>query len=92
MGALGTLGYFVMISRDLMTAVGFLVARIIPWLRPVEFKSRASGKLVTVLQLATFTMLLRLPRDVTPLLWLVGAASLWSVVDYTLGLWHARPA
>src|SRR5476649_1657642 len=35
-GVLSTLGYFVMISRDLMTAVGFLVARMVPWLKPVE--------------------------------------------------------
>src|ERR1700749_4301704 len=32
---LSTVGYFVMISGDLMTAVGFLVARVISWLRPV---------------------------------------------------------
>src|SRR5213076_2341513 len=47
-GALSTLGYFVMLSRDLMTAVGFLVARAVSWLRPVEFKARLSGKVVTV--------------------------------------------
>src|SRR6195952_1813522 len=29
-GALTTAGYFVMISRDIMTAIGFLVARMIP--------------------------------------------------------------
>ena len=56
-----------MISRDLMTAVGFLVARVIPWLRPVQFKARFSGKLVTVLQLVTFVALLRFPQWVTPL-------------------------
>ena len=39
-GELSILGYFVMISRDIMTAIGFLVARIVPWLRPVEFKAR----------------------------------------------------
>src|SRR5579884_1327220 len=57
-GELSTVGYFVMISRDLMTAVGFLVARAIPWLKPVQFRSRASGKIVTVLQLLTFLALL----------------------------------
>jgi cardiolipin synthase (CMP-forming) len=89
-GALTTLGYFVMISRDLLTAVGFLVARLVSWLRPVEFKARMSGKVVTVLQLATFAALLVFPRGVTPLLWLVGAASAYSVGDYTLALWRAR--
>jgi len=79
-----------MISRDLMTAVGFLVARAVPWLKPVQFKARFSGKLVTVLQLATFIMLLRVPAAVTPLLWLVGIASLYSIADYTYALWLAR--
>jgi len=89
-GALGTVGYFVMISRDLMTAVGFLVARSVPWLRPVTFKARFSGKLVTALQLATFVALLRWQAAVVPLIWCVGAASLWSIADYTIALWRGR--
>ena len=89
-GELSTLGYFVMISRDLMTAVGFLVARMVSWLRPVQFKARVSGKLVTVFQLATFVVLLRVPEWVTPCLWAVGAASVYSIVDYTYALWRAR--
>jgi len=89
-GALGTFGYFVMISRDIMTAVGFLVARAVPWLRPVEFRARFSGKLVTVLQLATFVCLLRFQEWVSACLWLVGAASGFSIIDYTYALWRAR--
>jgi cardiolipin synthase (CMP-forming) len=89
-GALSTAGYFVMISRDLMTAIGFLVARVVPWLRPVEFKARLSGKLVTVLQLAAFVALLAFPHWVSALLWAVGLMSLYSVVDYTCALWRAR--
>jgi phosphatidylglycerophosphate synthase len=89
-GALSTLGYFVMLSRDLMTAVGFLVARVLSWLRPVEFKARFSGKLVTVLQLVTFVCLLRYPAWVNTCLWAVGAASAYSIVDYTYALWRAR--
>jgi cardiolipin synthase (CMP-forming) len=89
-GAISTIGYFVMISRDLMTAIGFVVARIVPWLRPVQFKARFSGKLVTVLQLTTFVCLLRLPAWVTLCLWAVGIASAFSIVDYTLALWRAR--
>jgi len=89
-GELSVIGYFVMISRDLMTAIGFLVARVVPWLRPVQFKARMSGKLVTVLQFITFLMLLRAPQWVTPMLWVVGAVSLYSIVDYTLALWRAR--
>ena len=89
-GRLSTIGYFVMISRDIMTAVGFLVARAVPWLKPVEFRARLSGKLVTVLQLATFVALLRIPPLVTPLLWAVGLASLYSIADYTFALWRER--
>ncbi|MEP6491430.1 MAG: CDP-alcohol phosphatidyltransferase family protein [bacterium] len=91
-GTLSTIGYFVMISRDLMTAVGFLVARVIPWLQTVQFKARFSGKLVTVLQLITFVALLRFPAWVALCLWIVGLSSVYSVVDYTYALWRARAA
>lgn len=89
-GALTTTGYFIMISRDLMTAVGFLVARAVPWLRPVEFKARFSGKLVTALQLFTLVCLLRFPAWVTLCLWVVGIMSALSIIDYTVALWRAR--
>jgi cardiolipin synthase len=89
-GALSTIGYFVMISRDLMTAVGFLVARLIPWLKPVTFRARLSGKVVTVLQLVVFVALLEFPEWVNALLWVVGLVSLYSVVDYTVALWRER--
>jgi cardiolipin synthase len=89
-GELSTVGYFVMISRDLMTAVGFLVARIVPWLKPVQFRARFSGKLVTALQLLTFLALLRFHQWITIGLWLVGLASLYSIVDYTYALWRER--
>ena len=89
-GALSLGGFFVMISRDLMTAVGFLVARIIPRLRPVEFKARLAGKIVTVLQLITLLLLVFSPERVRPMLWLVGITSAWAIVDYTVALWRAR--
>jgi cardiolipin synthase (CMP-forming) len=89
-GTLSFAGYFVMLSRDIMTATGFLVARIVPWLRPVEFKARFLGKLVTVLQLATFVALLRFPQWVSTGLWTVGITSALSIVDYTFALWRAR--
>lgn len=89
-GALSTLEYFIMISRDLMTAVGFLVARGVSWLRPVEFRARPSGKLVTALQILAFLALLRMPAAVAPMIWAVGIASLYSIVDYTWALWRAR--
>lgn len=89
-GALSALGFVVLISRDIMTAIGFLVARIIPWLRPVEFKARMPGKIVTTLQLLTLLTLVLSPRAAAPLVVLVGIASAWAIVDYTLALWRAR--
>jgi cardiolipin synthase (CMP-forming) len=87
---IGTWQYAVLISRDFMTAVGFLTARVIPWLRKVRFKSRMSGKVVTVFQLGTLAVVFAAPDLVNPALWLVGLASLASIGDYTLALWHAR--
>lgn len=89
-GALSTTGYFVMLSRDIMTAVGFAVARSVSWLKPVRFRARFSGKLVTVLQLVTFVCLLRFPGWVGRCLWAVGLTSAFSIIDYTLMLWRER--
>jgi cardiolipin synthase (CMP-forming) len=89
-GRLGTGGYFVMITRDLATAVGFLVARVIPWLRKVTFQARMSGKVVTVLQLITLVALLVTPVLAPWLIVLVGVSSVFSIADYTLALWRAR--
>ena len=91
-GLLSTAAYFVLLARDLATAVGFLVARMIPWLRGVEFKARISGKLVTVLQLFTLAAVLALPAAVPVLLGAVAVASALSIADYTLALWRARAA
>jgi len=89
-GTLTTWQYFVMILRDLMTAVGFLVAKSVSWLKPVEFRARWSGKLVTALQLVTFVAILKFPPYVSPLIIAVGLVSLFSITDYTLALWRAR--
>jgi cardiolipin synthase (CMP-forming) len=90
-GALSIVGLLVMLSRDIMTAVGFIVARIVPWLRPVQFKARLSGKIVTVLQYVTFVLLLlRMSAGVRAALWLVGLSSAYSIVDYTFALWRTR--
>ncbi|MDB4883901.1 MAG: CDP-alcohol phosphatidyltransferase family protein [Gemmatimonadetes bacterium] len=89
-GALSTAAYFILIMRDLATAVGFVVARIIPWLRTVPFQARISGKVVTVLQLLTLAALLTIPTLAPWLLAVVAIASVLSIVDYTLALWRAR--
>lgn len=89
-GALSPVGALVMLSRDIMTAIGFFVARVVSWLRPVEFKARLAGKIVTTLQFVTFIALLRFPQFVTACLWIVGIASAYSIIDYTYALWRAR--
>ena len=89
-GAITSTQYFVLISRDIMTAVGFLVARAVTWLRPVAFRARLSGKIVTTLQLASLVAILMRPHLADVLITLVGMTSLWAVIDYTLMLWRER--
>ena len=89
-GRINTGEYFVMIMRDLATAVGFLVARVVPWLRRVTFQARISGKVVTVLQMITLAALLLTPVVAPWLIAAVGVASVLSIADYTLALWRAR--
>ena len=84
--------YFALIARDLATAIGFVVAKATPALRPADFKARWMGKVVTALQFAALASAL-VQREALPVLvWLVAAASVASVADYTAALWRARAA
>lgn len=78
------------LSRDIATATGFLVARALPNLRAVEFKARYPGKLVTVLQLAMLIALVLGARPLTPLIVAIAAASALAIADYTYAVWRAR--
>lgn len=89
-GAISWASYFILISRDIATAIGFLVARSVPWLRAVEFRARWLGKLVTVLQLVTLIAVIVAPGLVPPLVVAVGVTSAASIADYTLTLWRER--
>lgn len=82
--------YAILISRDFVTAVGFLASRAIPRLRGITFMARFPGKVVTVLQLAVLAFALLEPRWLTPGLVAVGAASAYSIADYTAAFWRAR--
>ena len=88
--AISTGTFFIVMSRDIATVIGFFVARSIPWLRAVEFRARFLGKLVTVLQLLTLTAVLVVPSAVPSLVLILGAASAASIADYTLTLWRER--
>jgi phosphatidylglycerophosphate synthase len=89
-GQLTTGQYFIFLTRDLATAVGFVVAKIIPTLRPAVFRARMLGKIVTVLQLLTLVGILVMPELTTGLILTIGVISAASIVDYTFALWRGR--
>jgi CDP-diacylglycerol--glycerol-3-phosphate 3-phosphatidyltransferase len=89
-GTLTTGQYLVLLSRDIATAIGFLVARIVPWLRQVPFQARYLGKVVTALQLATLLAALLAPGALPWLIALVAVTSAAAIADYTLALWRGR--
>ena len=82
--------FFTFLARDIATALGFLVARSVARLRPVEFKARMSGKIVTVFQLAMLLVAPLAPNLIRPVVLAVGVTAVISIVDYTLMLWRAR--
>jgi phosphatidylglycerophosphate synthase len=89
-GVLSTGQYFVFLTRDIATAVGFLVAKIIPTLRPAVFRARMLGKIVTVVQLVTLVVVVVLPELTDVLIVTIGVISAASIVDYTIALWRGR--
>ena len=89
-GQLTTGQYFLFLTRDIATAVGFLVAKIIPTLRPAVFRARLLGKLVTVVQLIALVTILILPELTDFLIVTIGIVSAASIVDYTIALWRGR--
>ncbi len=79
-----------LLVRDVGTAVGFLVARISPSLRPVELKARMLGKAVTSLQTLTLLAALLLPQAVPALVATVTVLAVAAVVDYAQAGLRAR--
>ncbi|HYS69782.1 MAG TPA: CDP-alcohol phosphatidyltransferase family protein [Gemmatimonadaceae bacterium] len=89
-GMLTTGQYFIFLTRDIATAVGFLVAKIVPTLRPAVFRARLLGKIVTVMQLITLVAIVVLPELTDILIATIGIISAASIVDYTIALWRGR--
>jgi len=89
-GLLSTAQFFVFLSRDIATAIGFVVARFIPGLTASAFQARLLGKTVTILQLITLVTVLNFDKLTTPLVAIIGGLSAVSIVDYTLALERAR--
>jgi len=89
-GLLTTGQYFIFLTRDLATAAGFVVAKIIPTLRPAVFRARMLGKIVTVVQLITLVVIIVMPELTRALVLTIGIISVASIVDYTIALWRGR--
>lgn len=89
-GLLSTTQFFVFLSRDIATVIGFIVAQFIPGLTSSAFQARLLGKTVTILQLATLVTVLHFEQATGPLVAIIGGLSAVSIVDYTLALSRAR--
>jgi len=89
-GLLSTGQYFIFLTRDLATAAGFIVAKIIPTLRPAVFRARMLGKIVTVIQLIALVTIVLMPELTDTMILIIGTISLASIVDYSLALWRGR--
>lgn len=82
--------YFILLSRDLATAIGFVIARSVAWLRPVAFRARLAGKVVTALQLITLILAITQPEVVSRLIPFVAVASTVAIADYAATMWRQR--
>ncbi len=88
-GRLSLAAFCVLVVRDVATGLGFLVARVVPRLRPVKFQARMLGKVVTTLQLGALLAVLVVPVLVPLLVVAVGLTALAAVVDYTAAVWRS---
>jgi cardiolipin synthase (CMP-forming) len=79
-----------LLIRDVMTVVGWFVARNVSWLKQITFQARWPGKGVTVLQFVTLLASLQAPRLVAGLALGCGILALVATIDYTLMLWMNR--
>ena len=82
--------YFIILSRDLATAIAFILARSVVWLRPVAFRARAAGKVVTALQLIALVLGLTRPDRIATLIPFIGIASAIAIADYAAMMWRQR--
>jgi CDP-diacylglycerol--glycerol-3-phosphate 3-phosphatidyltransferase/cardiolipin synthase len=89
-GTLTSFQVFVFLSRDLATAVAFLVARFVPQFKGVTFVARFPGKVVTVLQLLALAVAIAAPRRVDGLITVLAVASVVAIADYAFAFWKAR--
>jgi cardiolipin synthase (CMP-forming) len=79
-----------LLLRDVMTVIGWFVARNVSWLRQITFRARWPGKGVTVLQFATLLAAIVSRPLVAGLSVAAGVLAVVATVDYTLMLWDNR--
>lgn len=79
-----------LLVRDVMTVIGWFVARNVSWLKRITFQARWPGKGVTVLQFVTLLAALQAPRVVAGLALACGIVAVVATADYTLMLWVNR--
>lgn len=87
-GGLATWQAVALLFRDVMSVIGWFVARSVSWLRAIPFAARWPGKVVTALQFMVFLSVLLWPAAITPLVVLVFAVGLFATADYTRMLWR----
>lgn len=85
-GSLSLAALSIILARDLFTTSAFFLLKALGW--NVSLKSRMSGKTVTVLQLAIVLTLLFRPEALGPLLYVLGLASAYAIVDYSRAAWR----
>jgi phosphatidylglycerophosphate synthase len=79
---LGVSALLIVLSRDIFTTFAFFILKAMH--SKIPFKSRMTGKVVTVLQLAVLLALLFWSAAVMPLIYVVGFASVVAIVDYSV--------
>lgn len=72
--------FLVLILRDVFTAGSYLLSRLVG--RVLPFRSRLGGKITTGLQVGALFSLIFWPELAPALVLAVGAASVYSIVDY----------
>jgi cardiolipin synthase len=89
-GALTTGQAAALLVRDIMSVIGWFVARIMPSLRAIPFRARWFGKVLTVVQLFLFLAVLVLPSVVPPLIVVAFVLGVLATLDYTFMLYRER--
>ncbi len=79
-GDLDWAGFVILILRDIFTGGVFVVARLSG--EPMPFHSRQGGRITTALQVVALFTLIFVPAYVKVPVLLVGAASVYAILDY----------